>query len=997
MMIRTSLISIMREGDKFCRTVAWLVALSILWLSLYPSLLIAKESIDASAARESDEAPIEARLNAALSNLEAEMRKIGAVAEGEPVDEMVWEAIEKLEADMQGIDKEIIAEFEKVGEILEDRELPELIIDRHSAEIDRYRIQLTAVWEDVDRIRNEESSKKRKRWAAEFADRLDSIKKKRSQQHFNPDKLPAKALQPSAQNRPKERAMEFMLADSIGDARQLFASVEGPVPAGQDAFNNPDWLVETDEVEITQSIVDKAAELDNDPVKIYHWVRNNIRWDPNWGAKQTAELTLQLESGNSMDIAGLAIALFRASDIPARYVHGTIDVSEDQFRNWAGGFDDIKAAAQFAANGAIPLTAITSGGAITKVRIEHVWVEVAVDYLPSRGARNQSPDSWIAIDPSYKQYEFFEPPTDSAMSTINTNQIAQDFSNSGTSNDAEGWIAGFDTSVLETAQTELRQATAAEVAATLPDPTFVEVIGDRRTIVFETPTLGSTLVTPIIAVGGRFAAIPSSLQQKVSFALGTSFGQPLNPITLPWSVVNNRKITVGFAPATADDEAAILAYLPAGEIDETTQFPSIPAYLVSVIPELRIDEEVVATGAPLNLGNDIDVWYNTEVVGLGRSHDRSTVIAGSYLAIAAISNGVSRAILEDTSDRTAETSSVLSGGDTTAISSLTREQYLGDVFYAAVLGYYSQYSQLGRIMANARSAQHELAAGLGVIGQEPRVSYVFGIPTSIDVGGVTADLPMQRILGADVDVLGSGKTTTTHRDLNLATGLLGSELEHIVLEQLFDTEPNTPLEAISTVKAIRIAASSGQRIYHITQANQALSLPNINHSPETMEEIRAAIAAGKEVYTHSDSVSVTGFSGAGYVIFDPVTGDGAYKISGGQNGAFLAFVLILFLTLLVSGFLAFATFFSLVMFGVIKTVSVALVGWTAFSTTDAIRKAADQCDFPDFIDALVGILTLGVLGASIKAESEALQLTADLIFEAATKDLNDRIIETACN
>lgn len=996
MMIRTSLISIMREGDNFCRTVAWLVALSILWLSLYPSLLIAKELTDQSGAGESGEIPVEARLNAALSNLEAEVRKIGAIAEDEPVDEMVWDAIEQLDSDMRAIDKELNASFEKVGELLENRELPELIIDRHAAEVDRYRQQFTAVWKDIERIRNEESTKKRIRWAAEFADRLDSIKKKRSQQHFNPAKLPAKALQPSAQNRPKENAMEFMLADSIGDARQLFASVEGPVPAGQDAFNNPDWLIETDEVEITQSIADKAAELDNDPVKIYHWVRNNIRWDPNWGAKQTAELTLQLESGNSMDIAGLAIALFRASDIPARYVHGTIDVPEDQFRNWAGGFDDINAAAQFAANGAIPITAITNGGVVTKVRIEHVWVEVAVDYIPSRGARSQAPDSWVAIDPSYKQYEFYEPPTDAAMSTINTNQIAQDFINSGTSNDAEGWIAGFDKSVLETAQAELRQATAAEVAATLPDPTFVEVIGDRRTIVFETPTLGSSLVTPIIAVGGRFAAIPSSLQQKITFALGTSFGQPLNPITLPWSAVNNRKITVGFAPATADDEAAILGFLPAGEIDETTQFPSIPAYLVSVIPELRINEEVVATGAPLNLGNDIDVWYNTEIVGLGRSHDRSTVIAGSYLAIAAISNGVSRAILEDTSDRTAETGSVLSGGDTTAISSLTREQYLGDVFYAAVLGYYSQYSQLGRIMANARSAQHELAAGLGVIGQEPSVSYLFGIPTSIDVGGVTADLPMQRILGADVDVMGSGKTTTTHRDLNLATGLLGSELEHIILEQLFDTDPSEPLEAISTVKAFRLAASEGQRIYHITQANQSLSLPNVNHDAATMAEISAAIAAGKEVFTHTDSVSVPGFNGAGYAIFDPVTGDGAYKISGGQNGSFLALVLLLILPMLISGIAAFTLYFSLVMFGIIATVGVLLAGMSAFSITDGLTKAIDQCDFPEFIEAMVGIITVGALGSAIKFERPIHQLVADIVYETTTKDLNDVIIETAC-
>ena len=33
-----------------------------------------------------------------------------------------------------------------------------------------------------------------------------------------------------------------------------------------------------------------------------------------------------------------------------------------------------------------------------------------------------------------------------------------------------------------------------------------------------------------------------------------------------------------------------------------------------------------------------------------------------------------------------------------------------------------------------------------------------------------------------------------------------------------------------------------------------------------------------------------GWSGAGYIIFDPQTGSGAYKIGGGQNGSYLKYV-----------------------------------------------------------------------------------------------------------
>jgi len=48
------------------------------------------------------------------------------------------------------------------------------------------------------------------------------------------------------------------------------------------------------------------------------------------------------------------------------------------------------------------------------------------------------------------------------------------------------------------------------------------------------------------------------------------------------------------------------------------------------------------------------------------------------------------------------------------------------------------------------------------------------------------------------------------------------------------------------------------------------------------------VNAGKNVTTHTDKVSIPGgWSGFGYIITDPVLGDGVYKISGGLNGGLL--------------------------------------------------------------------------------------------------------------
>jgi hypothetical protein len=54
-----------------------------------------------------------------------------------------------------------------------------------------------------------------------------------------------------------------------------------------------------------------------------------------------------------------------------------------------------------------------------------------------------------------------------------------------------------------------------------------------------------------------------------------------------------------------------------------------------------------------------------------------------------------------------------------------------------------------------------------------------------------------------------------------------------------------------------------------------------------MNEIRSSLAVGREVVVHTDPISVPGWQGAGYIIFDPQTGAGAWKIAGGANGGFL--------------------------------------------------------------------------------------------------------------
>jgi len=313
---------------------------------------------------------------------------------------------------------------------------------------------------------------------------------------------------------------------------------------------------------------------------------------PSWGAQQDAAITLGSERGNAFDQASLLIALLRASDIPARYAIGTLQMDAERFRNWSGGFDDINSAITMASAGGIPVVGITTGSSIRAVQMEHVWVEAALDYEPSRGARHIEPDRWVALDPSFKQYEFLEGLDPIAISGLDPEELAQEFVDSGTVNEDESWVTGFDPAILEDAQQQLQDAQQQFIDDNLDDPTVGDVIGGRKVIVQEFPEVPGNLPNRVVADGARFAAVPEALQQSITLGFGISHsGFPIQPITIPWAKVNNHKLTVSFAPATEQDQQALAALIP----EDAQTIDDLPTSLPSPAPQCR-----VGVRAPVN-------------------------------------------------------------------------------------------------------------------------------------------------------------------------------------------------------------------------------------------------------------------------------------------------------------------------------------------------------------------------------------------------------------
>ncbi|MBT9100308.1 hypothetical protein KFZ76_21675 [Methylovulum psychrotolerans] len=328
---------------------------------------------------------------------------------------------------------------------------------------------------------------------------------------------------------------------------------------------------------------------------------------------------------------------------------------------------------------------------------------------------------------------------------------------------------------------------------------------------------------------------------------------------------------------TDADSQALQSLLPQGDLTSLSQLPqSIPSYLISVVPELKLNGQTLKTGSPLRLGEELPLTTAVSFAGRGQTQSPRTyyAVAGSYLAVNAYAGSVSPQTLKATQAQLQHTQSVLQSADTSQIAALNREDLLGDLFHAGGLGYYAQLTALSRLMGLQNGAHYTLAAGTGTFGYEPNVSYFFGFPRSIKPGGIALDIPLVSVTASDDGDAAHKKQYT------LQTGILSSALESAVPEQLF-TNAQNPGEAISAVKALQKASAAGQRIYHIT-------LANIHHDADTMADIRNALNAGKEVITHTDTVSVPGWTGAGYIITD-AEGAGAYKIAGGGMGDLLAY------------------------------------------------------------------------------------------------------------
>ncbi|RKZ84914.1 MAG: hypothetical protein DRR16_13395 [Candidatus Parabeggiatoa sp. nov. 3] len=792
-------------------------------------------------------------------------------------DQNIQDEVDVLKAQVLALDKHVQKDWKSTETHLRNKHLPDDILQRHMMAVASYQKNVTTLLNNLDEIKGAKNSSKLSTSIDKALTHLQPLQTQGFHPEFDPNQLPFSI--------PKgEIRAPFEEASAL---KSLFKAETTAQDRLRRPSKGPDasYLGATEDVQITPEIEALAQELEHKPVKIYNWVHDNIQFIPTNGSIQGSQLTLETKSGNATDTASLLIALLRASGIHSRYAYGTVRIPIDKVMNWVGGVTAPAAAIQILGQGGIPTAGLAQGGQIAFVKMEHVWVEAWVDYRPSRGARHRKGDSWIPMDASFKQYQFTEGMDIQDNVPFDAEGFAEQITNTAQINEEEGWVSGIDQSFMETSLQNYQTQIETYITQTNPDATVGEVLGTQTIIPSNRPTLAAGLPYTLIAKGNTFKDLPSNLRHHFKFSLYASemdriLDEPALNLSQSLPAIAGKRLTLSFEPASDSDRQVIESYLPevpdGQELDPNDLPTSLPGYLIKLKAQLKLDGEIVAESGSFTMGQELSsITGITRMTG-GWHNAHNKPIVGEFYAFGIDLQGISAKQLETVKTRMEIVKTKL---EAQQFEGLTKDGIIGDMLYAGALSYFAANDVNLKMLNKGKQALAYRQPSAGTFSTSLDPIYSFGVPRQVKMSGIRVDMDTvaQSLWSKNNDVQIANR-------IGKQVGMMSSAWEHRIPEMLFTNEEN-PGEAVSAVKALAIASAEGQRIYQVTSKNVNAVLPVLNISSEVKDEILASVAVGKVATVSQNNITVGSWTGVGYIIADPDTGAGAYRISGGANGA----------------------------------------------------------------------------------------------------------------
>ena len=404
------------------------------------------------------------------------------------------------------------------------------------------------------------------------------------------------------------------------------------------------------------------------------------------------------------------------------------------------------------------------------------------------------------------------------------------------------------------------------MASTLPNASFKDIVGGKSIVSLHLSALAATSPYKILVRASPLSTLPQEVRHTIAFQIQDATTRAtLVSVTKNLAELSTDPISLSYTPATTADRDLLNAVAQSGTA-------TIPAYLLAVVPELKLGSQVLAAGPPIGLGQSQILEMILTAPDSGPMHISNTMIAGSYNVIVVNLSQFSDGVFDALTARARNVRASLASGVPP-----TKEDVLGQLLTTAGASYWSHVDFLNRILAQTSKVVIGRLPSEGIYSLQLAVRFLFSVPFTATASGFVTDIDH------NVQIVGpKDGSQDRQRNYLIASGMYSSRLEASIYDLLMNRQPTNG--GVSTAHILEFASRNGIPIFEITQANINTVLPLLNVSLPVRFDVINAIAAGKTVTIPQREVQIGGFRGSGYLVLDPVTGGGAYLISGGFAG-----------------------------------------------------------------------------------------------------------------
>jgi len=530
------------------------------------------------------------------------------------------------------------------------------------------------------------------------------------------------------------------------------------------------------------------------------------------------------------------------------------------------------------------------------LRMEHCWVEAQLNYDIDLGKRNpvSKDTTWIPMDASYKILEYNDPVKLEEQVPLNVDSLLEEIRASAIIDTITGAVTGMDTTIinqtLEDYSTNLKNWTDENLG---DSATIGEVFPFKWIKPKESGGFSPVLPYQVTRNIDKYPEVSENLRYKITIEVMSerNIGTDIS-YTFPTVGIVGKRILLAYAPASSNDEELLLSQVP-DTLTDTTNIPSaISAYLINMKPQIIIENEAVATGSTIGMGKEQTYrLIFRSPTGLSDEVENSAIVGSMY----GIGFDISRIPNEVMNSRIEKYQEVKNQMESQNISLLTSYDIVGELLNLTSLSYYYQLDTYNELFARKMEVFHQRVPSEAIATISIKVTSILGFPYAISTDGfrIDVDRDMEAVFGKDGD-------NNKKKSYNIQSGIMGSEMEARVLEQVFSMK-NT--KALSATRILSIANEQQIPIYTINSSNIPQILPLLQISDKVKSAIECAVNGGMEVIIPGSNIRYNGREGIGYIVMNPETGEGAYMIEGIGGGGFLAWawaiLQILFITALI--------------------------------------------------------------------------------------------------